>query len=46
VEGARVPMADALLPRRGRIDGFEGDGNLDQLLAAVDGVGGHSVEKY
>jgi hypothetical protein len=36
-----MSVADALLLLAGRIDGFERDIHLDQLLAAVDGVGGH-----
>ncbi len=43
VQGARVPMADALLPRRCRIDRLQRDDDLDQFLAAFDGVGGYRL---
>ena len=38
MQGARVPVADRLLPRRRRVDGVEGQGDLDELLA-VEGHG-------
>jgi hypothetical protein len=38
VQGARVPMADALLPRRCRIDRLQRDGDLDQLRSQRCGV--------
>ena len=43
VQGARMPVADRLLPRRCDIDGIERQGDFDQLLGGFDGVGGHKV---
>ena len=33
MQGARVPVPDRLLPRRRGVDGVEGQGDLDELLA-------------